>query len=191
MNSVDSIQFGILNHEEIKKLSVVEVNAHEIFEKGIPKPNSLGDLRMGTIERQYICQTCNQNSIHCPGHFGHIELAEPVYHILYIKQLVKVLQSICLNCYNLVSPVGKLSVKNSFNFKNTNEICKSKTKCYHCDTPKSKFILEKYEIFSEIDGSKNKINAYEIYDILTKLSPDVLKSLGFDKNHSHPKDFFR
>lgn len=38
------------------------------------------DPRMGTIDRNFKCQTCGEGMSECPGHFGHIELARPVYH---------------------------------------------------------------------------------------------------------------
>ena len=28
-----------------------------------------------------MCATCGENMSECPGHFGHIELAVPVFHI--------------------------------------------------------------------------------------------------------------
>jgi DNA-directed RNA polymerase beta' subunit len=41
----------------------------------------LMDPRMGTIDRNFKCQTCGEGMSECPGHFGHIELARPVFHI--------------------------------------------------------------------------------------------------------------
>lgn len=35
---------------------------------------------MGTIDRNFKCQTCGENMTECPGHFAHIELSKPVYH---------------------------------------------------------------------------------------------------------------
>tara|TARA_B100001094_G_scaffold263748_2_gene265473 strand:- start:3946 stop:7887 length:3942 start_codon:yes stop_codon:yes gene_type:complete len=188
MECVDAIQFGVMNNEEIKKLSVVEVLAHEIYDKGIPKPNSLGDLRMGTIDRQYICQTCHQNSIHCPGHFGHIELAEPVFHILFIKQLVKVLQCICLNCKQIIVPIDKVVNKSSYMFKTTHELCKNKNKCCHCEATKNKIILDKHDIYID-NGQRIKLIGSTVYDYVKDLPTNTLKALGFTKEYSHPKDF--
>ncbi len=36
---------------------------------------------MGSTNRSWNCTTCEGSSIDCPGHFGHIQFAEPVYHI--------------------------------------------------------------------------------------------------------------
>jgi len=34
----------------------------------------------------------------CPGHFGHIELAKPVYHPGFIKKVKKLLEMVCHSC---------------------------------------------------------------------------------------------
>ena len=41
----------------------------------------LNDPRLGTIDRNYRCATCEEGINDCPGHFGHIELCTPVFHI--------------------------------------------------------------------------------------------------------------
>ena len=42
--------------------------------KNYPKVNGLYDLRMGSIDKQYKCQTCNCDIINCTGHHGCIQL---------------------------------------------------------------------------------------------------------------------
>lgn len=39
------------------------------------------DPKMGTIDRNFKCETCGEDMQNCPGHFGHIDLAKPVFHI--------------------------------------------------------------------------------------------------------------
>jgi DNA-directed RNA polymerase beta' subunit len=39
----------------------------------------------------------------CPGHFGHIELARPVFHAGFMVKVKKILECICFSC-------GKLKV---------------------------------------------------------------------------------
>jgi DNA-directed RNA polymerase II subunit RPB1 len=36
---------------------------------------------MGTVNKEMRCLTCLGDMVDCPGHFGHIELAKPVYHV--------------------------------------------------------------------------------------------------------------
>lgn len=45
-----------------------------------PKIGGLMDPRMGTIDRNFKCQTCGEGMSECSGHFGHVELARPVFH---------------------------------------------------------------------------------------------------------------
>lgn len=57
------------------------VEAAELFEKGVAKAGGLSDPRMGTMDKfGGICTTDGANMHDCPGYFGHIELAQPVYH---------------------------------------------------------------------------------------------------------------
>lgn len=46
-----------------------------------PRTKGVNDPRLGTIDRQFNCETCEEGPKECPGHFGHIELASPVFHI--------------------------------------------------------------------------------------------------------------
>ena len=61
-------------------MSVAKIEHHETMENDRPKLGGLLDPRMGTIDRNFKCQTCGENMTDCPGHFGHIELSKPVFH---------------------------------------------------------------------------------------------------------------
>lgn len=80
---VKRVQFGVLSPEEMKSLSVVNIDSAEIYEEGTtrPKNGGLADPRLGSIDRNFKCQTCSEDMAECSGHFGHIELAKPVYHV--------------------------------------------------------------------------------------------------------------
>lgn len=83
LRSIQEIQFGLLSPEEIKSMSVAQIEYPETMDESGSKPRQMGlsDPRMGTIDRNYKCGTCDQNDKECPGHFGHIELAVPVFHV--------------------------------------------------------------------------------------------------------------
>lgn len=68
-----------------------------------PRDGGLNDPRLGSIDRQFKCATCDQNMSECPGHFGHIELAKPVYHPGFIKKIKKILEIVCHNCGRILS----------------------------------------------------------------------------------------
>ena len=64
-SELSRIQFSIPSGEYIRKNSVVHVTSHELYDKNVPKFGGLNDLRMGTIDRGYICQTCKGDVFHC------------------------------------------------------------------------------------------------------------------------------
>ena len=41
------------------------------------------DNRLRHLNQAKKCATCGNTSARCPGHFGHIELAEPVLYSVY------------------------------------------------------------------------------------------------------------
>eukprot|EP00466_Bigelowiella_natans_P006621 jgi/Bigna1/45562/e_gw1.128.3.1 len=48
----------------------------------------------------------------CPGHFGHIELAEPVLHVGFVKRVHQILRCVCFNCSRLlIDPANKIYQK--------------------------------------------------------------------------------
>ncbi|KAH9170999.1 beta and beta-prime subunits of DNA dependent RNA-polymerase [Lactarius sanguifluus] len=108
IRKVKEVQFGILSPEEIKAYSVVKVEYPEVMDETghRPKLGGLMDPRMGTIDRNFKCQTCGESMSECPGHFGHIELARPVFHPGFIVKVKKILESICVNCGKLKADIS-------------------------------------------------------------------------------------
>merc|ERR1712227_1100834 len=47
------------------------------------------------------CNTCSLNYKNCPGHTGHIELAEIVYNPLFFTTCLNILNIKCFNCHHL------------------------------------------------------------------------------------------
>lgn len=95
---IEYIQFGLLSPEEIRQHSVVEVVHPESIDNGLPKAGGLLDPLMGTSEFEIMCKTCIQNCYKCVGHFGHIELAKPIFHIGYLGKIKKILVHLFLLC---------------------------------------------------------------------------------------------
>ncbi|KAI0809109.1 beta and beta-prime subunits of DNA dependent RNA-polymerase [Irpex lacteus] len=103
IRKVKEVQFGILSPEEIKAYSVAKIEHPEVMDETTHKPKAGGlmDPRLGTIDRNFKCQTCGEGMSECPGHFGHIELARPVFHPGFIVKVKKILECICVNCGRL------------------------------------------------------------------------------------------
>ncbi|EFC41754.1 RNA polymerase II [Naegleria gruberi] len=98
-------------------MSVCEVLHAETQEKGKPKESGLMDLRMGTIDHHLSCLTCGGNATECPGHFGHVRI-HPVFNVLFINTVVKVLQSVCIHCGKLLADKSSLQFKKASKFVN-------------------------------------------------------------------------
>ena len=105
----------------------------------VPRKGGPLDMRLGTSDKKASCQTCGCKLEECPGHFGHIRLALPVYHVGYFKATIEILQCICKTCSRLLIPIHhpqrakwaavmndplNESAKRQFNFKQIQEQCK-------------------------------------------------------------------
>ena len=95
---VKGIQFSILGPEEIKARSVVEITKTDTFTGNEPVIGGLFDPRMGVLEHNRFCSTCEQKNTFCPGHFGHINLARPVFQPMFFDIVRKVLKCVCFRC---------------------------------------------------------------------------------------------
>ncbi|EDQ84710.1 uncharacterized protein MONBRDRAFT_39165 [Monosiga brevicollis MX1] len=98
---ISHIQFGLMDHYEMQRLSEVRVYSKEFY-TGLPdrKPAPFGplDRRLGAFDKSLDCATCSQNLRKCEGHFGHIELELPVFHVGFFKATLSCLQRICKSC---------------------------------------------------------------------------------------------
>ena len=97
--SIEGITFAVWSHQEIRKYSVVEITQPETYdEDGMAVQGGLMDGRLGVLEPGQKCLTDGNTAARSPGHFGHIELAEPVLHIAFVDNIYKLLQSTCRTC---------------------------------------------------------------------------------------------
>lgn len=99
----DSVQFMLFTDEEIKKLSVAKITNSATFDVlGNANKGGVYDPALGpTRDRSEACATCNQFMLHCPGHFGHIELPLVVVNPLFIKNVYMLFRVSCLTCYKI------------------------------------------------------------------------------------------
>ncbi|KAH6692661.1 DNA-directed RNA polymerase II subunit RPB1 [Plectosphaerella plurivora] len=146
LKTIEEIQFGMLSPDEIKAMSVCHILYPETMDETRTKPRDggLNDPFLGSIDRQFKCKTCGQSMGECPGHFGHIELAKPVYHPGFIKKVKKVLEIVCLNCSKVLAdrsdPEFLQAVHTrdpKLRFNRIWNICKKKKRCEN-ETPEDK-----------------------------------------------------
>lgn len=198
---VTSIQFGLFSPEEIRRGSVVHVIHPETVENGIPKENGLIDLRMGTTERNFLCQTCNSSSFECVGHYGHIELSKPMFHIGYIAKIKKILECVCFYCSKLKGSKENLreGLDNCWSVLKTKSVCEGeinvvnkesqRTGCGNKQPSIRKDGLNLIAFMKEDSDGEGKVvlNGERVYNILKKIPEEDFKFLGFDSKFCRPE----
>ena len=89
--TINEITFAVWSPQEIRKYSVVEITQPETYdEDGMAVQGGLMDGRLGVLEPGQKCLTDGNTAARSPGHFGHIELAEPVLHIAFVDNIYKI-----------------------------------------------------------------------------------------------------
>jgi DNA-directed RNA polymerase II subunit RPB1 len=222
IKNVKQIEFNIFTNKEIKKYSAVKndpfgINIADSYDNYEPKKGGLVDLRLGTCDIYLPCTTCGLNANECTGHFGHIELADNVFHYGFLNHLKSILQCVCLSCSKLLLEYTDENIdfinnlNNKQRFKVIKELTKNINFCWNCGTgvPKIKkevkeqsgsikILLEREvgnviidEKTGESNEMKKKIKQYltprECYNVLRNVSNTDSFMLGFGKD-SRPED---
>ena len=211
LREIDEITFGIYSPEEVLKMSVCKIDNAK--KSGI---GSVYDPRMGTTDSTEECRTCKQNATNCPGHFGHIELEEPVVHPLYYKRVTNFLNCFCTKCYRLLITKDQIflsginRLKGERRFKHIIEKLKKVDICCQptgeldengdpiiCgkDHALVKFTTSdsSYSMVYLDNKSKSKtsvvLSTEEIKKILDNIPDSDVELIGFDPKLVHPRNF--
>ncbi|KAF2155004.1 beta and beta-prime subunits of DNA dependent RNA-polymerase [Myriangium duriaei CBS 260.36] len=106
---IKELQFGVLTHQDIAKQSVVEITSRNVYDIGNTPgakrtltANGPLDPHLGTSSKTGFCSQCNEDLKNCNGHFGHVKLALPAFHIGYFKKTIEILQIVCKDCSQLL-----------------------------------------------------------------------------------------
>ena len=94
------MEFGALSAKDIVAQSKLRFKPEicMIWKKESTQKHGALDTKMGISSNAQECSTCHGNLASCHGHFGHIRLALPVFHVGYFKSIISVLQCICKSC---------------------------------------------------------------------------------------------
>src|SRR5215216_1029434 len=203
--TLGGIKFSVWSPTEVRKFSVAEITAPETYdEDGMPVQGGLMDNRLGTLEPGQKCATCGNTSAKCPGHFGHIELAEPVLHIAFVDDIHKLLLITCRSCNRIKLDVEELAHYKSIrdtkaayavitleNIKDDIiERAKKVKVCPHCGTEQYDLIFTKPTIFVErTDAGENRLLPITIRERLSHIPNDDLTLLGYDPKTARPEWF--
>ncbi len=197
---LSEITFRLVDPETIRNFAVVKIVTPELYDKdGFPVEGGLMDPRMGVIDPGLRCRTCGKRFGECPGHFGYIELARPVIHVLYAELIYDILRIVCHNCGRIKLPEEKIKrYLKRFEYlkkvygpvtafqqlrKKLLEETKNVTKCPHCgyENPKVEF-QKPYKFFIYEKEGKRRLTPIEIREILEKIPDDHARALGFGKD---------
>jgi DNA-directed RNA polymerase beta' subunit len=192
IKSIGSIEFTLLPNEEIKRISVCEVTTTKWEGE-----NSLWDQRMGIQDKNNICGTCGEQWKVCPGHFGHIELCQPIPHPIQIKLILKYLQVFCRNCYKLIITydrmklLGLLKYKRESRLENIYNESEKILVCPHCTTAVPKFFNNEdsyFMKFTKTEQKPYKMCYADITKIFNSITSEDFANIGFDDERLHPRN---
>ena len=200
------VQFGIANPDEIRRKSVVEVITDKAHQSGeIPVSGGVFDPRFGVIDHGKICPTCKHTNIECPGHFGHITMARPVYLYQFIDMIQKIALLVCLNCSNFYLSDEEIDAieKVHAGFDRFNQLrevtsdfkknAKSSKVCRHCGTAIVKKIEKKEgsvaTLRASISGESEDMIPLHVEMILRafqRITDRNVERMGFNPKFSRP-----
>ncbi len=206
LRTIRGIDFALLSPTEVRKYSVAEITQPETYdEDGMPVQGGLMDGRLGTLEPGQKCATCGNTASRCPGHFGHIELAEPVLHMAFVSDINKLIQATCRTCGRVLLPqqeleAYKLRIDNATEFTPTltEELAKemlTKAKkvklCPHCGKQQYQIELTKPTIFHEIteEGGATRLLPGAIRERLERITGEDLELLNYNPKVARPEWF--
>jgi DNA-directed RNA polymerase subunit A' len=191
---IESISFGLFSPKQIVSLAAAKVVTPELYDKeGYPVDGGLMDIRLGVIDPGLRCKTCGQKLKECPGHFGYIELARPVIHIMFVRQIHNLLKATCKYCGHVLVPdvnlkkylalLSRVGDEEGFEarrrkVKDIVEKHKVKDKCPHCEKKQDTIKLEKPYNFYE---NEIRLSPIEIRARLEKIPDEDLEVFGYTK----------
>jgi DNA-directed RNA polymerase subunit A' len=198
---VSSIKFSLLSPDEIRKMSSTKIITADTYDDdGFPIDMGLMDPHLGVIEPGLRCKTCGRKADECPGHFGHIDLAMPVIHVGYVKDIKKLLQSTCRTCGKLLltreqaedytkqmstlEELGGDTIEIGLISKETAKDAASRTVCPHCGAVQLKITLDKPTTFRE-EG--HKLTPKEVRERLERIPDEDLPPLGMEPKSARPE----
>jgi DNA-directed RNA polymerase subunit A' len=201
---IGGIKFGILSQEQIRRLSVVAVTVPDTYdEEWTPISFGLMDKKLGTLEPGQSCDTCGGKIDQCPGHFGRIDLARPVIHIGFTKNILNSLQATCANCNRLLLDDARIEkykkLLDKFKQQNLtllanliiNLVIKRASQietCPHCKSIQPKIKFERpYYFYEEREKIPRPLTPFDIYERLRKIHDNEARLLGFDPPFSRPE----
>jgi DNA-directed RNA polymerase III subunit RPC1 len=218
---IKHIQFGIYSNQDIVNQAVLEVSDRNVYDLAPTSDNTRSltangpmDPLMGISSKTGECGTCGEKLDKCNGHFGHIKLALPAFHVGYLKHIIEVLNCICKDCSRvLLDEVERRkylrsmrrpdmdTLRRSAVSKKILEDCRKKKTCPYCDALQGtvrkvpghplKIIHNRYDAFNRSTAKTKKPPAGKVefdqsFDTAKAANPDLDKHLKKAVDDMHP-----
>ena len=202
VKDLDEIIFGILSEKDIRDISVCKVDNPKLTnsDKNGGGYGTVYDPRMGPIENNKPCETCGFDIWRCPGHYGFIELYDPIIHPLFYKRVVDFLRCVCIKCNSLLITEDQIKLNNLSKIKSTKRFDKILEKiekidmCPNCSHPQPDIKYTSADnnismVYKQKDKGKISIviPVDDIKKTFENLTDDNVRLLGFDPSLVHPK----
>jgi DNA-directed RNA polymerase II subunit RPB1 len=201
-DTIVGVQFGIANPDDILKRSVVEVTTDKTYQSNQPVANGVFDSRFGVIENGKVCPTCKQTNQFCPGHFGHITLARPVYLYQFFDTIEKICNVICLSCSNPLMAEAELDEIKSVGLARFNDARKLRPNpkkdeafaCRTCQTEIFKKVAKVVGKAATLEGQRLgddvppvPIQTEMVLRAFQRMTNETINRLGFNPKYSRPE----
>ncbi|KAF3042772.1 hypothetical protein E8E11_000297 [Didymella keratinophila] len=218
---IKHIQFGIYSNQDIVNQAVLEVSDRNVYDLAPAADNTRTltangpmDIHMGISSKTGKCGTCGEGLDKCNGHFGHIKLALPAFHVGYLKHIIEVLNCICKDCSRvLLDEVERRrylrsmrrpdmdTLRRSAVSKRILDDCRKKKTCPYCNALQGtvrkvpghplKIIHNRYDAYNRSTAKTKKAPAGKIefdqsFDTAKSANPELDKHLKKAADDMHP-----
>ena len=187
---IKSLQFAFLSPDEIRRMSAVKIITADTYDDdGYPIEMGLMDLHLGVIEPNLRCRTCGGRVNECPGHFGIIELAMPVIHVGYAKEIKRLLQLTCRACGRVLPDAPSARSETPSDTDETSPAPRTREGreerlCPHCHEVQQRIVLDKPTTFRE---NSHKITPKEVRARLERIPDEDVLALGLNPRFGRPE----
>jgi len=189
IKEIECVNFGVFSAEEILKIAVAKIDNTKLYGSG-----SIYDERMGinSENSDKNCVTCCLDSKMCPGHFGYIELNQPIIHPRYFKMVLSYLKCFCIKCHKILIDMNQIQLaglskyKRNARFTKIIEKLKKVDVCFSCNAvqPKITYCVQEGEIKTTYKHNAQLIDipltVQEIIKIFENATDEDVETLGFN-----------
>jgi DNA-directed RNA polymerase beta' subunit len=213
---LDSISYGVMTKNSMNKIAVCNITETSRKQDVC---HTTADPRLGVLENNILCSTCNKPNDECPGHYGILSLPNcgikesKIIHPLFRIITTKLLQSVCLRCCQPMINKDDLSDINLKGIQRLNYIAKESKDLNHpsctriTSYPYTKNPIFKTGISKKTNNSNRSQTGIKGQIIMKKMKPkeydctpefiyDVFNKLDKDtvsllgfSSKNHPRNF--